>query len=150
MVISSSGTFCTHFFIYKYFVYSKQLFYTFGYSIFTVPVRKRQRKDPAVKKSCLSYLTDKQEKDREIKLREIRIEEKRLELEERKLSLEEKKIEIEQTKIEIGIKEREQKLMIDQEKAKLELEERKVITKLLQAQQDIIDNFSKLQNKNSN
>lgn len=111
--------------------------------MFLVPSRKRQRKDPALKKSCLNYLTEKQEKDREIKLKEIRAQEKKLELEERRLSLEEKKLSLEEKKIEFELKEKELKLKIEEEKVKLELEDRRIATKLLTAQQIIIDNFCK-------
>lgn len=97
-----------------------------------LPNRKRNNRSKPLRQNAFQYLTEKNEKERQFKLKDQVLEERRLQLEERRVSLDEKRFELE-------MEERRERIAI--EKSRLEMESNKInqLHNLIQKQQIIIE-----------
>lgn len=101
--------------------------------------QRRAVKRPYSQKN-LQFLREKQQNERNIKLRELQLEEKKVALEERKVALQERQIKLEEEKFQMEKMYKEQKLQIDVEERKRAVEAQKqnytLINVLLQMVQE--------------
>ncbi|CAG9765895.1 unnamed protein product [Ceutorhynchus assimilis] len=102
------------------------------------PTGKRTYKREPMRKNALSYLSEKGQRENELRKRELDLEERKLSLEERRLALQEKKYEIEQKRMEMEVKERLHRIELERERAEAELKQKKVTSQLLESQQQLI------------
>lgn len=107
--------------------------YCINYFLFflKVPSQTRSKRYP-IKKGALDYLSSKQEKQLEIRNRELQLEEKKIELEERRLVLDEQKFSAEST-------ERQVRWQMERERHEVELSERKQLQQNFEFQQRLLE-----------
>lgn len=96
-----------------------------------------------MKKNALAYLNDKYEREHQIKLKELELEERKISIEEQRLKLEEKRAEIEERKVEFYHQESMHKIQLSEKRSEKELEEKKITNQLLKSQQMLIENLLK-------
>lgn len=96
-----------------------------------------------LRKNALNYLTEKGQREDEIKLRQLQLEERKVKIEERRVAIEERKVAIDEKKVEIEYMERLQRIDYEKNRCEIELEEKKLTNKLLQSQQLFIDSILK-------
>ncbi|XP_072398053.1 uncharacterized protein [Diabrotica undecimpunctata] len=107
------------------------------------PVKRRQNKSVLLRTNGLDYLNRKNEKDFNIRARELAIEEKKTELEERRLKLEEEKLRFQEKKWENEHNETKLHREFERQKMKEDLAEKKSTIALIESQTKIIESLLK-------
>lgn len=97
-----------------------------------LPSRKRNNRSRPLRQNALGYLTEKNEKERQLKLRDLDLEERRLRLEERRVSLDEKRFEFE-------MEERRERITIEKNRLQKEFNQTDELHNLIKNQQTIIE-----------
>nr|CAI5869631.1 unnamed protein product [Callosobruchus analis] len=109
------------------------------YLVFQGPCRKRTNKSKPMRRNALDYLKEKAERDKEIRLKELALEEVRLDNEQRKLAIEEQKIALETQRLNMEIAERNKKMEIERQRFQNDMDEKKNLTELINSQRKLID-----------
>nr|CAI5862032.1 unnamed protein product [Callosobruchus analis] len=109
------------------------------YLVFQGPCRKITDKSKPMRRNALDYLKEKAERDKEIRLKELALEEVRLDNEQRKLAIEEQKIALETQRLNMEIAERNQKMEIERQRFQNDMDEKKNLTELINSQRKLID-----------
>lgn len=96
------------------------------------PTRSRHNKSVVLRKNAMEYLNQKNDKDQEVKLKELQLQEEKLKLEARKILIEEKRLEME-------FEDRKRKNDLEHEKLKLDVTQRTELQAQISSQQQLID-----------
>nr|CAI5820514.1 unnamed protein product [Callosobruchus analis] len=99
----------------------------------------KTNKSKSMRRNALDYLKEKAECDKEIRLKELALEEVRLDNEQRKLAIEEQKIALETQRLNMEIAERNQKMEIERQRFQNDMDEKKNLTELINSQRKLID-----------
>ncbi|VEN55618.1 unnamed protein product [Callosobruchus maculatus] len=107
---------------------------------YCAPSRQRKNGASGLRKSALNYLGEKNERDREIKMKEFELEERKLALEEKRAALREWQLVLEEARFEVEKSEGVQKIQ-------LEMEEKRSTSHLLKSQKELIEMLLRENNK---
>ncbi|KAK4886222.1 hypothetical protein RN001_002493 [Aquatica leii] len=82
-------------------------------------VPSRQRKREPLRKNALSYLTEKAQRESQIKLKELDLEERKIALQERQMNLQKQKLQMDKEKLALEIEERREKLELQKQQLQI-------------------------------
>ncbi|XP_030766479.1 nucleoporin GLE1-like [Sitophilus oryzae] len=97
------------------------------------------RKKEPLRKNALLYLQEKNERENNIKIKELELEERKILIEQEKLSLKREEMRLREKELELHHKEVMAKLEAEKNRGDLDIAERKLSIQLMQSQQKLID-----------
>ncbi|XP_072386017.1 uncharacterized protein [Diabrotica undecimpunctata] len=98
------------------------------------PIRKRKNQSAGLRRSGLTFIQERSEREHNIRVRELQLEENKLQLEKRKVEVQERQITLEEKKT-------EQQLQIEKARFELEVSDRNSLRETISAQRELIQSL---------